>query len=97
MVLATGGSLVTNAQNWLRLRDFSRTVWLKASPSQHLLRVQQQGDLRPMHGRDDVLGELKQLLSSREPLYAQADCIIDTDQLSIEQAVLQLVAFYTAI
>ena len=97
MVLATGGSLVTNVQNWSRLRDFSRTVWLKASPEQHLERVQNQGDLRPMHGREDVLGELKQLLHSREALYAQADCIIDTDQLSIERAVERLVAFYTAI
>jgi XRE family transcriptional regulator, aerobic/anaerobic benzoate catabolism transcriptional regulator len=97
MVLATGGSLVTNAQTWSRLRDFSRTVWLKASPEQHLERVRHQGDLRPMKGHDDVLGELTQLLQSREPLYAQADCVIDTDQLSIDSAVAQLVSFYTSI
>jgi XRE family transcriptional regulator, aerobic/anaerobic benzoate catabolism transcriptional regulator len=93
LVIATGGSLVMNPTNWSRLRDFSRTVWLKATPEQHLLRVQQQGDLRPMRGHEDVLGELKILLQSREPLYAQADCIIDTDQLNIEQAVEQLIAF----
>ena len=92
-VIATGGSLVTNPTNWSRLRDYSRTVWLKASPEQHLSRVQLQGDLRPMHGHEDVLGELKRLLQSREPLYAQADCIIDTDQLTIEEAVQQLIAF----
>ena len=46
-----------------------------------------------MRGHEDALGELKRLLQSREPLYAQADCIIDTDQLTIEQAVQQLIAF----
>ena len=96
MVLATGGSLVTNVQNWSRLRDFSRTVWLRASPKSHLERVQEQGDFRPMHGHEDVLGELNQILRSREPLYTQADCIIDTDELSIEESVEQLVSFYNS-
>ena len=53
-------------------------VWLRATPEQHLERVRAQGDLRPMAGRADALGELRQILAAREPLYAQAAVQVDT-------------------
>ncbi len=94
MILATGGSLVTDVQNWTRLRDYSRTVWLQASPESHLNRVYKQGDWRPMRGFKNAIEDVRIILQERYPLYSQADCIIDTDQLSIEEMVRQLVQFY---
>jgi XRE family aerobic/anaerobic benzoate catabolism transcriptional regulator len=81
-VLATGGSVVTDPVGWEMLRRGARTVWLRASPESHLARVEAQGDFRPMRGREDALAELKGILAAREPLYAQADVLADTDGTS---------------
>ena len=94
MILATGGSLVTDVQNWTRLRDYSRTVWLQASPESHLNRVYKQGDWRPMRGFHNAIEDVRRILEERYPLYSQVDCIIDTDQLSVEETVLRLSSFY---
>ena len=92
--LSYGGSLVTDVQNWTRLRDYSRTGWLQASPESHLNRVEKQGDWRPMRGFQNAIEDVRRILQERYPLYSQADFIIDTDQLSVEEAVRQLVQFY---
>jgi XRE family aerobic/anaerobic benzoate catabolism transcriptional regulator len=78
MVLATGGSLPTDAETWALLRSRARTIWLKARPSDHWERVVAQGDVRPMRDRPRAMNELVALLSAREPLYREADAIIDT-------------------
>ncbi|MBM4367322.1 MAG: helix-turn-helix domain-containing protein [Deltaproteobacteria bacterium] len=78
-VLATGGSVVTDASTWALLRERARTVWLRASPESHLRRVEDQGDERPMRGRADALAELREILASRAALYAQAELHVDTE------------------
>lgn len=94
LVLATGGSIVTATQSWERLRNHTKTVWLYAKPETYLSRVREQGDLRPMKGRDNALKELKQLLQLRTPLYAQADLHLDTDQKDREELSQILANFY---
>ena len=94
LVLATGGSIVTATLSWDRLRNHTKTVWLYAKPETYLSRVREQGDLRPMKGRDNALKELKQLLKVRTKLYAQADLHIDTDHKQVEQISHTLVDFY---
>ena len=79
LVLATGGSVVTDRETWSLLRARARTVWLRASPRCHLQRVLSQGDERPMRGRADALAELKEILRVRDPLYAMAQATIDTE------------------
>ena len=85
-VVATGGSLPTSAPAWRLLRESCRTVWLTASPRSHLARVRAQGDLRPMRGRPDALGELQAILAEREPLYGQAELHVDTDAQTVGAA-----------
>ena len=94
LVLATGGSIVTAIQSWERLRNHTKTVWLHAKPETYLSRVREQGDLRPMKGRNNALKELKQLLQLRTPLYAQADLHLDTDQKNIQELSRLLIDFY---
>ena len=94
LVLATGGSIVTAIQSWERLRNHTKTVWLYAKPETYLSRVREQGDLRPMKGRNNALKELKQLLQLRTPLYAQADLHLDTDQKNIQELSRLLIDFY---
>ena len=93
-ILAVGGSIVSSVTNWERLLKYSRTVWLQASPEEHLRRVQSQGDLRPMIGHSDALGKLKQILSNREPLYSQADLHIHTEEYGMDGTVNMVCAFY---
>lgn len=78
MVVATGGSIVTDAETWGLLRSRARTVWLKATPDEHWNRVVAQGDVRPMRDRPRAKNELRALLAEREPLYEQSETIVET-------------------
>ncbi len=81
-VLATGGGIVTEPETFALLRQRCLTVWLRARPEEHWERVVQQGDRRPMRGNPDAMHELRALLASREPLYAQAHVTQDTSGAS---------------
>jgi len=84
-VLATGGSLATERPTFELLKQSALTIWLKAKPEQHLERVAAQGDRRPMAGRADPLAELDTLLKDREPLYGEAEIVVDTAALTSQQ------------
>ena len=87
VVLATGGGLVTSADTWSHLRRRALTFWLRARPEEHWNRVVQQGDRRPMAEHPEAMAELRRLLASREPLYAQAAHTVDTSRLGVDGAV----------
>jgi len=87
MVLATGGSIVASTSNFERLRASCRTIWLRAAPEEHLQRVADQGDRRPMQGRPRALQELKELLARREPLYGRCEIEIETSGSSVAEVV----------
>jgi len=94
-VLATGGSLVSDAETFLLLRRRALTVWLKARPEDHWNRVILQGDQRPMAKNPRAMQELVELLAARERLYAAADLTIDTsglDETTVEDRVASGVA-----
>lgn len=96
-VVATGGSLVLHQDNWQRLRDHTMTVWLQTSPQNHLQRVMNQGDLRPIEGRNNALLELRQILDQRTPFYAQSQKYIDTDAQDIHGVLGELVILYQSV
>jgi XRE family aerobic/anaerobic benzoate catabolism transcriptional regulator len=85
-VVATGGSIVTDAETYALLRKRAVTVWLKADAEEHWRRVVAQGDLRPMKDRKNAMNELRALLKKRTPLYAQADHVVETTGKGIEEA-----------
>ena len=92
-VLATGGSLVSDAETYALLRRRAATVWLKARPEDHWNRVLRQGDQRPMAENPHAMQELEQLLAARERLYAAADFTVETSGLEageVEARVAQL-------
>lgn len=78
MVLETAGGMTGNSAVMTTILSRFKTVWLKASPEEHLARVAKQGDTRPMLGNPAALEHLKTLLAAREPEYARADAMIDT-------------------
>lgn len=87
MVLATGGSIVNDRENFSMLRERTSTVWLRARPEDHWNRVIQQGDARPMAKNPHAFSELRALLAAREPLYANAHHVVDTHGRNVEQVV----------
>jgi XRE family transcriptional regulator, aerobic/anaerobic benzoate catabolism transcriptional regulator len=90
-VIAAGGSIVTDPDTFELLRRSAISVWLKARPEDHMQRVIEQGDVRPMQNRTDAMAELKALLRARTPLYARADHIVDTSELGFDGSVAALV------
>ncbi len=90
-VLATGGSIVNDRDNYSLLRERCTTVWLRARPEDHWNRVIQQGDRRPMGKNPHAFSELRALLAARESLYSAADHIVDTTEHDADQVV-ELVA-----
>jgi XRE family aerobic/anaerobic benzoate catabolism transcriptional regulator len=95
-VLATGGGLVTEPATFELLLASCFTVWLRASPEEHMNRVIQQGDLRPMADNSRAMEDLLAILQSRESLYAKADLAFDTSGLSPDQSVVALQRLITA-
>ncbi len=85
-VMATGGSLVSEPATFERLLSSCFTVWLKASPEEHMRRVIGQGDMRPISNNRNAMSDLKRILSEREALYAKADIQLDTSQHTVEES-----------
>ena len=86
-VIATGGSVVTDAETWQLLKRRTHTVWLKATPEDHWKRVLGQGDTRPMANRASAMAELRSILTLRGPVYAEAAQTIDTSAIRVAEAV----------
>jgi XRE family aerobic/anaerobic benzoate catabolism transcriptional regulator len=89
-VLATGGSLVTEPGTYELLLSSCLTVWVRAKPGEHMSRVIEQGDLRPMADNTRAMDDLVSILSSREPLYAKADLVLDTADKTQQQSLQDL-------
>jgi XRE family aerobic/anaerobic benzoate catabolism transcriptional regulator len=89
-VLATGGSLVSEPATFERLLTMCFTVWLRATPEEHMQRVIAQGDMRPMADNRESMSDLRRILDVREPLYRKADATIDTSGGSVEATVERL-------
>jgi XRE family aerobic/anaerobic benzoate catabolism transcriptional regulator len=91
MVLATGGGIVSEPLTFDHILSSFYTIWLKAEPEEHMARVRKQGDLRPMADDRSAMAELRNILKSREPLYARAAAVVDTAGLSVDAAAAKLI------
>jgi XRE family aerobic/anaerobic benzoate catabolism transcriptional regulator len=90
-VLATGGSIVSDPGIYDLLLTNCFTVWLRATPEDHMQRVIAQGDLRPMAQRAAAMEDLKRILAERDELYRKADAIVETSGVSETVALEQLI------
>ena len=85
-VLSTGGSLVSETATFERLLATCFTIWLRASPEEHMRRVIAQGDMRPMANNREAMADLENILSAREPFYSKADATVDTSGHTVEES-----------
>jgi XRE family aerobic/anaerobic benzoate catabolism transcriptional regulator len=91
MVLATGGGIVSEPLTFDLILSSFYAIWLKAEPEEHMARVRSQGDLRPMADDRSAMAELRNILLSREPLYARASAVVDTAGLTVDDAAARLI------
>jgi XRE family aerobic/anaerobic benzoate catabolism transcriptional regulator len=78
LVLAASGGIVSQPDTYDLLLSRCLTIWLRATPEEHMQRVTAQGDLRPMAGSGEAMEDLRRILVAREPQYLRADHVIDT-------------------
>ena len=89
-VMATSGSIVTEPGTLELLLASCFTVWLRAEPDEHMKRVMEQGDMRPMAHSARAMEDLIAILKSREPLYAKAAAELVTSGKTPEQNLTEL-------
>lgn len=85
LVIATGGGIVSQRQNWGYLRH-GIVVWLNV-PVEVLYNRIKKDTTRPLLQTADPLAKLQLLLQERRPLYAQADVEIT---VSVEESAEQI-------
>lgn len=87
-VIATPGGLVSDASTFQMLLAHCTTVWLQASPEDHMRRVVAQGDMRPMGGvaaSKEAMDDLRSILAGRAAFYSKADFRVDTSTQPLEE------------
>jgi XRE family aerobic/anaerobic benzoate catabolism transcriptional regulator len=86
-VLATPGGIVSDTGSFSLLLSRCLTIWLQATPQEHMERVLAQGDLRPMAGNREAMEDLKAILRTRTPFYGKADIAFNTSGKSVEESI----------
>jgi XRE family aerobic/anaerobic benzoate catabolism transcriptional regulator len=92
MILAVAGGIVAEPETYNRLLSNFHTIWVKATPAEHMARVREQGDERPMAGNPEAMEQLKSILTSREALYDRALAQLDTSGKSEDESLEELVS-----
>jgi XRE family aerobic/anaerobic benzoate catabolism transcriptional regulator len=80
VVLATPGGIVSDAATFNLLLSHCTTAWLQADPEDHMNRVAQQGDMRPMAASQEAMDDLRRILAGRASFYSKAQLVVDTSR-----------------
>jgi XRE family transcriptional regulator, aerobic/anaerobic benzoate catabolism transcriptional regulator len=91
-VIATAGGIVANAETYALLLRRTHTVWIKARPEDHMGRVMEQGDFRPMAHNREAMADLHAILDARRADYARAQAALDTSGNTIDESAAKLAA-----
>ena len=94
-VIATAGGIVSNAETYALLLRRTHTVWMKARPEEHMSRVMEQGDFRPMAKNREAMTDLVAILEARGADYARAQAALDTSGETVAQSFEKLRAIVT--
>ncbi len=77
-VIAASGGVVADGPLYERMLASAHSIWLRATPEDHMERVMAQGDFRPMASNRGAMADLKAILAARAADYARADTELDT-------------------
>ncbi len=93
--IETGGGIVAEPKVVNLLLTTCFVIWVKTSPEEHMQRVLDQGDFRPMADNDDAMQDLRRILEERIPYYKKAHAVLDTSGKSVEESYGELVSIVT--
>jgi shikimate kinase len=77
-VLSVGGGAFMDDETRMRIKESALSVWLKVDRAILLSRVLRHGE-RPLLKEGDPREKMMRLLDEREPVYAEADLVVDCD------------------
>lgn len=90
-VISTGGGIVLNRDNLALLRENGIIICLKARPEVIYKRIEIFND-RPLL-KENLYKSITRMMKEREGLYDQADFILDTSDLEVDQVIDQILTF----
>ena len=93
LVISTGGGVVLRKTNMDELRKNGIIINLTAKPQTIFNRLKNQPGIRPLLNKPDPLKEIINLLSQSEEYYKNCDLRIETDNISVEEVVEQILNF----
>lgn len=85
-ILETGGGIVSDPHMLNMILTTCFVIWVQATPDEHMQRVIDQGDLRPMQANADAMNDLQQILEERTPFYEKAHARLNTSGRDVEQS-----------
>ncbi|MDA5193893.1 shikimate kinase [Govanella unica] len=86
-VIGAPGGIVADGPLYERVLGAAHSIWLQASPEDHMSRVVEQGDFRPMAISRSAMADLKAILDARTPDYGRADAHLNTSAQDFDQTV----------
>lgn len=99
MVLSTGGGAFMTEQTRRAVAEHGVSLWLRAELATLLRRVRKRTD-RPLLAGQDPAEKLTALLAARTPIYALADVVVDSRDVShdvvVEEAVVAIARHLSA-
>ena len=85
-VVSTGGGAVIRDENRVAMKKAGLVVCLTARPETIYERIKHETH-RPLLQTPDPKAKIKELLDSRAKFYAQADVVIDTSEMSVDDVI----------
>ena len=92
VVIAAGGGVVEAGATYDTLLHHFHTIWVTASPAEHIERVRAQGDERPMKGFAAAEAHLEAMLRDRQAAFARADHSISTAGKGVAESTANMLA-----
>ena len=86
LVLATGGGAYLRESTRVRIAESAVSVWLKADLDVLMRRVRKRGN-RPLLQTDDPEATMRDLMAVRHPVYAAADVMVISREVSHDRVV----------
>jgi XRE family transcriptional regulator, aerobic/anaerobic benzoate catabolism transcriptional regulator len=90
VVIAAPGGVVADSASFDLMLANCITVWLEATPEDHMNRVIAQGDMRPMAASKEAMEDLKAILAGRAGFYSKARLHLNTSAQDLDASFLLL-------
>jgi shikimate kinase len=91
-VLATGGGALMNADTFAAIKVKGVSIWLSAEIDVLMRRISKRKNDRPLLQTADPAATLRQLLTEREPIYAQSDLTVQSREIPHEAIVSEIMS-----